>query len=187
MAHSVGRYGLRIFHNLIPRTYPCEPLNPVAFDPENPDADRYPNNPIIPAIFTNFLGYKAGRNGAIAERVGAVEFHDFVTVDNILAGIEFSLTEDMLDGYAKVVNGVVIGKSENTESEVDSASPHGIIGPRTEGFTIEGTKFFNYNFNSAAALGDCSHCFHPAATDSGSRTYTVENLEFTDVTRKIRY
>lgn len=72
VAHSVGRYGLRIFHNLIPRTFPCKSLTPVPFDPENPDADRYPNNPIIPAIFTNYLGYKAGRNGAIAERVGAV-------------------------------------------------------------------------------------------------------------------
>jgi hypothetical protein len=23
VAHSNGRYGLRIFHNLVPRTYPC--------------------------------------------------------------------------------------------------------------------------------------------------------------------
>jgi hypothetical protein len=23
VAHSMGRYGLRIFHNMVPRTYPC--------------------------------------------------------------------------------------------------------------------------------------------------------------------
>jgi hypothetical protein len=25
-AHSNGRYGLRIFHNMVPRTYPCMPI-----------------------------------------------------------------------------------------------------------------------------------------------------------------
>lgn len=184
VAHSVGRYGLRIFHNLIPRTNPCQSL--VA-DPANP-SDPYAANPVIPAQFLRLTSYKNGRNGAIAERVGAVEFIDFKTADNKLAGIEMSLTENMLDGYAKVVNGVLVGKSANTEPELDAASPHGIIGPRSEGFTIDGTKFFNYNFNDAAALGDCSHCFHPASTDSGARTITVKNLGFdATTTRKIKY
>jgi len=184
VAHSVGRYGLRIFHNLIPRTYPCKSLTA---DPDMP-SDPYHNNPVIPAQFERFLGYKCGRNGAIAERVGAVEFIDFKTADNLLAGIEMSLTEDVLDGYAKVVNAVIIGKTENTETQLDGASPHGIIGPRTEGFTIDGAKFFNYNWNEAAALGTCSHCFHSASTDSGARTVTVKDLEFdSTTTRKIKY
>ena len=68
VAHSNGRYGLRIFHNLIPRTYPCEPMVYDATDPNNP----YPNNPPIIAEFRNLVSYKNGRNGAIAERVGAV-------------------------------------------------------------------------------------------------------------------
>jgi len=68
VAHSVGKYGLRIFHNMIPRTYPCMPL--IA-DPNAPN-DPYHNNPVIPSLFYRFTGYKAGRNGAIAERVGAV-------------------------------------------------------------------------------------------------------------------
>lgn len=25
-AHTMGRYGLRIFHNMEPRTYPCRPM-----------------------------------------------------------------------------------------------------------------------------------------------------------------
>ena len=53
--------------------------------------------------------------------------------------------------------------------------------------TVDGTKFFVYNWNNAAALGDCSHCFHPAATDSGAREYVVRNLQFNDVAKKIRY
>ena len=37
-------------------------------------------------------------------------------------------------------------------------------------------------------MGDCSHCFHPAATDSGARTMVVSGLIFdASVTKKIRY
>jgi hypothetical protein len=40
-----------------------------------------------------------------------------------------------------------------------------------------------------AALGSCSNCFHPAATDSGGRTTTFSGLTFDDETvkRRIRY
>ena len=83
---------------------------------------------------------------------------------------------------------MVIGKTLNTEEALDMANPHGIIAPRSENFTIDSVKFYNYDFNEAAALGDCSHCFHPAATDSGARQITVKNLYFdSTVTKKIRY
>jgi hypothetical protein len=32
----------------------------------------------------------------------------------VLAGMEFSLTEDIVDGYAKVIGGLVVGKTENS-------------------------------------------------------------------------
>lgn len=184
VAHSNGRYGLRIFHNLIPREHPCEP-----FVYSGNPADPYPNNAPIVAEFHNLVSWKNRRNGAIAERVGAVQFHNFKTADNILAGMEFSLTEDIIDGYAKIVGGMVIGRTENTEAALDVASPHGIITPRTENFSIEGTKFYNYNWEAAAGLGTCSHCFHPSSTDSGARTVRVSNLEFDEatVTKRIRY
>lgn len=52
---------------------------------------------------------------------------------------------------------------------------------------MKNVKFHNFNWNKAATLGSCSHCFHPAATDSGARTVTFSGLEFTSVTKKIRY
>lgn len=170
---------------MIPRTSPCKDL---IYDETN-TADPYWQNPIIPAKFYRLTSYKNGRNGAIAERVGAVEFIDFKTADNILAGIEFSLTDDVIDGYAMIKDALVIGKTANAEPETLAASPHGIIAPRSENFTIDGAHFANFDFTSgmAAALGDCSHCFHAASTDSGARTYTTSNLEFTNVPRKIRY
>ena len=178
VAHSNGRYGLRLFHNLIPRTFPCEPMVYDSTDPANP----YPDNPPIMANFYNLTSYKNKRNGAISERVGAVQWHNFKTADNLEAGMESSMTKDIIDGYAKIVGGLVIGKSANTEEALDKASPKGIICPRTEGFTIEGVKFYNYNFNSAAAIGTCSHCWHDNNTDSGARTITVSDLFFDDDT-----
>ena len=84
VAHSNGRYGLRIFHQHVPRTKPCSALS---FD-EN--TQSWGNNEPIIAEFHNLLSYKNKRNGAIAERAGAIQFHNFKTADNILAGMEFS-------------------------------------------------------------------------------------------------
>lgn len=48
-------------------------------------------------------------------------------------------------------------------------------------------RFYNFDFNDAAAIGTCSHCFHPASTDSGARTVKFEKLTFTAVTKRVRY
>jgi len=48
-AHSNGRYGLRIFHNMMPRTFPCKP---IIYDHNNA-TDPYWQNPSITANFYN--------------------------------------------------------------------------------------------------------------------------------------
>jgi hypothetical protein len=89
---------------------------------------------------------------------------------------------------AGVYGGLVVGKTSNTEAVLDGSSPHGIITPRTENFTVEGTFFYNFDWNEAAAFGTCSHCFHPASTDSGARTLTTSGLYIDDtVLRRIKY
>jgi hypothetical protein len=88
--HSCGRYALRIFHNMVPRKFPCKK---VEYDVNN-TTDPWWKNPPITANFNGFTGWKNGRNGAIAERVGDVRFNDFKVADNLLAGIEFSLTSE---------------------------------------------------------------------------------------------
>jgi len=183
-AHSNGRYGLRIFHNMIPRMYPCKD---IIYDPFN-TTDPFWQNPLITANFYNVTSWKNKRNGAIAGNVGDVRFHNFKVADNLLAGIEFERTNHTGDNRAQVKDSLIIGKTENAELETLRADPKGIIAPRSENFTIDGCKFYNYDWRNASALGDCSHCFHPASTDSGARTHTVRNLFFdTTVTKKIRY
>jgi hypothetical protein len=183
-AHSNGRYGLRIFHNMMPRQFPCKP---ITYDFTN-QADPFHSNPLITAEFEELTSWKNKRNGAIAGKVADVRFKKFKTADNVLAGIEFERSDVTAENKAGVYDCLVIGKSLNTEQKLELASPHGIISPRSENFTIDNVRFYGYDWNDAAALGDCSHCFHPAATDSGARQVVVRNLFFdSTVLKKIKY
>ena len=175
VAHSNGRYGLRIFHNHWPRTRQCDPVNNNSTDPNY--------NPPIPAVYENLVSYKNKRNGAIIERAGHIEWKNFKVADNLEVGMEMSRTDDNPeDGWAKITGGLVVGKTENTEDALDLASPFGVRTPRTENFTIKGTKFYNFNWKEAAGMSTCSHCWHDNNTDSGARTVTVEDLFFDSAT-----
>jgi hypothetical protein len=143
---------------------------------------------LFETTFHNLTSWKNNRNGAIAERVGWVIFKDFKVADNLLAGIEFSLADEVGDDRAAIKDALIIGMTSNTENRLNWASPYGIINPRTENFNVDGVEFYNFDFNGAAALSTCSHCFHSAATDSGARTIKTKNLMFdATVTKKIRY
>jgi hypothetical protein len=143
VAHSNGRYGLRVFHKLIPRTYPCASI--PAFDAKNL-TDPYWQNPNIPARFINFTSFKNGRNGAIALDVGDVRFEGFKVADNLLAGIEFELTNNLADGYSAQINGaLVVGYSNNAEEKTFSHPSKGIIGPRTDFFQVHNVRFYNFD------------------------------------------
>ena len=122
--------------------------------------------------------------------MGAVQWHNFKTADNMLAGMEWSFANKEVKeiDIMLIKGGMVIGKSANGEALLDESDVRGIIGPRWDFFTVRDVKFYNYNFGKTGALGDCSHCFHPAATDSGARTYFTSGLTFdATVTRKVWY
>jgi hypothetical protein len=65
----------------------------------------------------------------------------------------------------------------------------GIVVARTENFTVEGVSFYNFDWGKSSALKDCSHCWHPASTDSGARTTTTSGLFFDAATvpKRIQY
>jgi len=120
---------------MVPRKYPC---SPIVIDESN-TTDPWWQNPLITANFYNLTSWKNKRNGAIAERVGDVRFHDFKVADNQLAGIEFSLTgENTGDNKAGIYDSLVIGRTSNEEPDLLSSFPYGIINPRTDNFTVKG-------------------------------------------------
>jgi hypothetical protein len=126
----------------------------------------------------NLTSWKNGRNGVIAMKVGDVRFHNFKTADHILAGIEFELADDFGDNTTRVNGALMIGKTNNTDAILESSSPKGLIGPRTENFRIENSRFHNWHWNGVAPLSSCSHCFSCTATDSGARTIRSKNITF---------
>jgi hypothetical protein len=50
-------------------------------------------NPAIPAKFYNLTSWK-NEVGAIAEEMGAVEWHNFKVADNLIAGMEWSFANN---------------------------------------------------------------------------------------------
>lgn len=184
-AHTMGRYGLRIFHTMEPRTYPCQPM---VYDESNSD-DPYWQNPPIEANFWNYTGWKCNRDGAIGKKLGWVKFNNFKAADNRETGIQMSQTF-LIGNYSGVFgNNLVIGQSNNTEPALLRSNPTGVVGPRTENWVANGIKFYNFNWGEAACFGSCSHCWHPQSSDHGARQYDVSNMYFDDATvlRRIRY
>jgi hypothetical protein len=59
-----------------------------------------------------------------------VRFNDFKTADNLLAGIEFSLTGEMIGEYAQINGALIVGKTNNTDFILEAMNPHGIITSR---------------------------------------------------------
>ena len=89
---------------------------------------------------------------------------------------------------AQINDCLINGRSNNTDDFINGAFPRGVITARTENFLVKNSRFYNFNWNKAAAFGTCSHCFHAAATDSGARTTTLNNLTFdATVSRFINY
>ena len=102
--------------------------------------------------------------------------------------MEISTVSSVDDGFAKIIGGFVVGRSSYSDSdltnaELDASDPVGVITPRSEGLTIQGTRFYNFKDdvgNFGSALETCSQCDHPASTDSGARTVTLNDLQYPD-------
>ena len=141
------------------------------------------------AEFKDLTSYNNGRNGAVAYEVGAVQFHDFRSANNVRANIEYGFVDEGIeDDYAKVVGGWILGKSAYwTSDRLDVASPDGIVFARSENFSIEGTKFCYYEAAyDAAALATCQDCSEMVddrnigayTTKLTNLWYDVDNVDF---------
>ena len=176
VAHSNGRYGLRIFHEHSPRTNPCGDVFPTSA------------NPPIPARYENFLGYKNMRSGIIAETLGVVRFSNITVADNWESGVEITMRRahyDILTKSAYVENVLAVGMSANsnyTEEEYNNYFVRplaGVVSGQRDGFLISNIRFHNFPVNTSA-LRDCSHCDFTTTLDTGARTIFTRGLSFAD-------
>ena len=179
VAHSNGRYGLRIFHRFTPVEDPCSGLATMAH--ENREQPTGPGTTPIVTHFRDFTAYKNNRTGVISTEMGAVKFHDFKVADNIFSGIELSKMsvgpwiQDGEDYH--IQDALVVGHSENWEPDVmnnilklvqdksdNDFNDHydftsGIRAAKTEKMRVKDVLYANFNqTNIHAAIGTCSQC-----------------------------
>ncbi|CAI2373695.1 unnamed protein product [Moneuplotes crassus] len=204
VAHSNGKYGLRIFHRFNPVEDPCAGLRNAN------GRDQIVGEGTTPVVtrFRDFITYKNNRSGVMGEEFGAVRFHNIVTADNLFAGIEFSGTgvgpwigED--EEY-QLQDALIVGASDNAEmtfqtnvegllhdlghdSNEKFGGTRGLKGAKTEKMRVKDILFVNYkNYTDWSPLGTCSHC-EGSGTDSSGRTYFLKNLYFTNCDRRVKF
>jgi len=146
VTHSNGRYGLRIFHILVPRTIPCQSYY------DSSAADPWATNPAVTANFNGLISYKNIRSGAIAEDAGDVRWNNFKTVDNKFSGLEMTHTEFSKPWESVgIYNALVVGYSNDNASisghAADNGGSVGIITSQTDGMMVDGVKFVNIGSN----------------------------------------
>ena len=190
VAHSNGKYGLRIFNRYVPTNNPCVALKSgVTGSIDTPDPTTAAH---VDTYFRNFTGYKNKFTGVIAEELGALKFVDIKTADNLQSGVEFGLTDSgpwlaEADDY-QLMDALIIGYSDLAESgQASTGSIRGLKGARREKMRARDILFADFSDNnSSSAIGTCSHCKGPAE-DSAGRTYFFRDLYFSSTPSRVRF
>lgn len=203
VAHSNGKYGLRVFNRYIPVEDPCAGFNAGAgVMPTGPGT-----TPVISRI-TDFTSYKNNRSALISDEFGALKFQNIRVADNLFSGVEFGLTDvgpwlTDSDEY-QLQDALIVGASENAELPLQKdvlgllkgigtdanekyGGTRGLKGARTEKMRIKDTIFADFNEDPEwSAIGTCSHCEGPA-TDSSGRTYFFKNSYFVNTANRVKF
>ncbi|XP_056106663.1 fibrocystin-L-like [Rhinichthys klamathensis goyatoka] len=139
--HSQGWFGLWIFQEFFPmRTGSCSSSTPA------------------PAVFRRFTSWN-NEKGAEWVNVGAVQFSEFLMVNNEKAGVEAKriiqpyVSGWGLNGGAAVVNSTMVGHVDELGLGSDYCTARGIVLPLDDGMSVINTKFVNFNRPSCAAVG----------------------------------
>ncbi|XP_016299954.1 fibrocystin-L-like [Sinocyclocheilus anshuiensis] len=139
--HSQGWFGLWIFQEFFPmRTGSCSSSTPA------------------PAVFRRFTSWN-NEKGAEWVNVGAVQFSEFLMVNNEKAGVEAKriiwqyVSGWGLDGGAAVVNSTMVGHMDELGLGSHYCTARGVVLPLDDGMSIINTKFVNFDRPSCAAVG----------------------------------
>ncbi|XP_030644362.1 PKHD1 like 1, tandem duplicate 1 [Chanos chanos] len=139
--HSQGWFGLWIFQEYFPvREGRCNSRRPE------------------PAIFRTLTTWNCEK-GAEWVNVGAVQFSNFLMVNNEKAGIEAKrILQQYVSGWgeeggAAVINSTIVGHVDELGLGEDYCSTRGVILPLDDGMSVLNTKFVSFDRDSCAAIG----------------------------------
>ncbi|XP_051526679.1 fibrocystin-L-like [Myxocyprinus asiaticus] len=139
--HSQGWFGLWIFQDFFPvRNGGCGSITPA------------------PAVFRRLTSWN-NEKGAEWVNVGAVQFSEFLMVNNEKAGVEAkSIFQQYVSGWgigggAAVVNSTMVGHVDELGLGNDHCTARGVVLPLADGMSVINTKFVNFDRSSCAAVG----------------------------------
>ncbi|XP_042362122.1 fibrocystin-L-like [Plectropomus leopardus] len=139
--HSQGWFGLWIFQDFFPmKDGRCNSKTPE------------------PAVFRALTTWNCEK-GAEWVNVGAVQFHDFLMVNNEKAGVEakrilqWAVSGFGEEGGATVSNSTIVGHVDELQLGEDYCTHRGVIAPLDDGMSVINTKFINFDRSSCAAFG----------------------------------
>uniref|UniRef100_A0A3Q3K5H6 Polycystic kidney and hepatic disease 1 (autosomal recessive)-like 1 n=1 Tax=Monopterus albus TaxID=43700 RepID=A0A3Q3K5H6_MONAL len=139
--HSQGRFGLWIFQEFFPvKNGECFSQTPE------------------PAVFHSLTTWNCEK-GAEWVNVGAVQFNNFIMVNNEKAGIEakrifqWAVSGFGENGGAAVSNTTIVGHADELGLGSDFCTRRGVIMPFDDGMSVLNTKFLNFNRSSCTAIG----------------------------------
>ncbi|XP_062842250.1 fibrocystin-L-like [Trichomycterus rosablanca] len=169
-AHSQGWFGLWIFQEYFPKQKgTCKSTTPE------------------PAVFRKLTSWN-NEKGAEWVNVGAVQFSEFLMVNNEKAGVETKRIIQQhvsgwgLTGGAALHNSTLVGYVDELGLGDSYCTDRGIVLPLDDGMSVLNTKFINFNRPSCAAIGvakidgTCTHfCGGWSAKFSGIQYYQTTN------------
>ena len=188
VAHSNGRYGLRLFNQYVPRLSPCKWAS-----------SDHLKHPLVTAKFERFTSYMNGRSGAIGSVIGDVRFIEFAVADNAAAGIEATDVVTAAPG-AGVYDSLFVAHSPGAawppgQKDVGGARAGNVVGvfaPQSENFTVEGNVFVNYDKTdedgvSTSVFSTCNHCDFPNTKCNGAKTTLVSKAVYINSPRIVQW
>ncbi|CAG2205079.1 unnamed protein product [Mytilus edulis] len=164
-AHSFGWFGLWIFETFLPK-----------------EGGGCGSNTPTPAVFNNFYAWNNDK-GAESVNTGAVQFHDFILVNNKKAGYE---QKKSLEGEFYTQNGplfkdgFIVGRSPALSNSVQGCTNAGIVMPYFYRFMVDGTEFANFNEGGCSCISWTSIA-GTSGPENGGFEYHTQNLIFTNV------
>uniref|UniRef100_A0A3B5MPJ0 G8 domain-containing protein n=1 Tax=Xiphophorus couchianus TaxID=32473 RepID=A0A3B5MPJ0_9TELE len=139
--HSQGWFGLWIFQEF----FPMKDGRCTSTTPE-------------PAVFHSLTTWNCEK-GAEWVNVGAVQFNNFIMVNNEKAGVEakrifpWAVSGFGEDGGATVSNSTIVAHVDELGLGSDYCTRRGVITPFDDGMSVLNTQFVNFNRSNCTAIG----------------------------------
>ncbi|CAK8682966.1 unnamed protein product [Clavelina lepadiformis] len=162
--HSQGWFGLWIFQTYFPmKGSSCDSTEPS------------------PAKFDSLTTWHCDK-GAEWVNCGAIQFNNFVMVNNEDTGIDIKLISGTAWGDAKITNVTIVGHSPQSDA---SHTRVGITLPLAPGFFVDGAKFINFDTGGVALIGTTIQ--GTCSVFCGGFYYWFARIEYNSVTKRIHW